>query len=482
MTNPEPMVALRAPDPVTSSSPSSTNTTIMRCLIVVTAVIALAEAGAAGFSARIPAWPCASGVLTWVGLWVTLVLLRRAEVPASRLISPVVMFAGVYFVTGAVGPALWLLTPLDPPGIIGTSQSALQYVFITFLFFLVAVLVASLSFPRLPGSGAAAPSSTPEDAGLVPGASILTILGLVGLVIRFPSIDSLAGYFSADYSELSRTAEGVVGYVGSVLRPLLPAGIFVWWINGRTRTRAVILFVVTVVTMGSFSLNRGYVIVPLVAFGVAYHARVRRIPTSIVVSVVVTLMMAFILVGSVRTTTLNSQGGKYDVDNPLDAGVATTLAHTIQLYAQPPLQTAIVVDSGPRDVPNALVAFSSVIAPLPGASEELREHTGTRDYNRIIYGMSEPSDQILPSHLEAWWIGGLPGVLAWGVGVGFLLRRLNRSLIAAKGLAPTLVLTIASLWAAQTQIVSVTVLVQAFLYLGPAAFILLPLTRRFTIK
>lgn len=455
-----------------------TSTTLLTWMVLASVIIALAEAAVIAMSTRIPVWPAASGALTGVGLWLTLVLVRRGDEPRSRTIRPLVMFAGVYFITGAVGPALWLLTPLDPPGIVGTSQSALIYVLITFASYALAVLVASLSFPQ-PADDTPSSSSSPTRE--VPGAAILVGLGLVGLLIRFPSLDSLAGYFAADYSELSRSAEGAIGYLGSVLRPLLPAGLFVWWINGRTTPRALILFIATLVTMGSFSLNRGYVIVPLVAFGVAYHAKVRRIPAGVVVGGIVALAVAFVAVGSLRTTTLNSQGGKYDVDSPLEVGVATALAHSIQLYGQPPVQTALVVDAGPRRV-STLAALSSALAPLPGAPETLRENTGTRDYNRIIYGKSTPSDQILPSHLEAWWIGGATGLLLWSISVGLTLRWLTRAMLDTSGIASALVLSVASLWTAQAQIVSITVLVQALLYLGPAAFVILALTRRFTIK
>lgn len=464
------------------TSNRATGTTIMGLLTAAAAVIALCEVIALGAFAHVPLWPPVSGILTWTGMWLTLVLIRRSSKDRHpQHVSPLVMFAGVYFLTGTLGPALWLLSPVDPPGTVGGEESALVYVVITFVSFAVTVLVGCLN-PSRPTTRHAALDSRPGSASRVPGAPLLIALGLAGMIIRFPSIDSLANYFSADYEEVARRAEGAIGYLGSILRPLLPAGLFVWWLNNRNVLRGSVLFVATIVTMGSFSLNRGYVIVPLVAFGIAYHAKVRRIPTSVVVAGVSALAIAFVVTGALRTTTLNSQGGKYDVTNPLDAGLGKNLAQTIQLYAQPPLQTSVVVDAGRPSTGGGRTSVSSVMAPLPGVPTELREHTGTREYNRIIYGKSAPADQILPSHLEAWWLGGLAGLLAWAVASGLMMRWLDRRLVETSTMTATLVLAVASLWVAQLQIVSITVLVQSTLYMGPAALALLLLTRKLRIR
>lgn len=445
---------------------------LLRAMAIFSALISLALIITWTFVDKVELWPVTSCILATIALWWISILSTNNRGEPSNSLGPVSVFSAIYFISSAVAPALWTITPLTLPGLSADPAMAFRSVILTSACYFGAAFIA-VSGRRTKNSGQ---GNTGEITGTISGAMPLILIGTVGLWMRFPDLASLRGYFAGDYTELSLAAEGLWGLVSSILRPLLPAGAFIAWANRRSISSSLFLLVTCLVALGSFSLNRAYVAVPILAFIIVYHTRVKRISKRAMAIIGLALIAAFMMTGAVRSTTLNSEGGKYDVAQPFEDGAISTTAHTVQLYAQPALQTGLALASPSLVDFNNIV--SSILSPIPGTNEQIRDHTGTREYNRQIYRSDTPNDQILPSHIESWWGLGPFGYIAWVTAVGLAMRALQGLVESAAEMPRALIFTIASLWLAQVQIVSFTVLTQVAIYLTPAAILLTIFARR----
>jgi hypothetical protein len=415
-------------------------------------------------------WPVASTALAAFGLVSLAAIVREGSADAG-VVGAREVFAAVYCVNGSIVPLLATANPArllgdtsSPDGSLGAvlGMAAFAYIALSLTCFPVRV--------RMP--------KTARVLRVQHIAWAMVLLGLIGLYIRFPSVASILGYFSGSYDEVSQRAEGMVGFAGSILRPMLPAGLMLMWFAkpGLVRTSALVLG--SVLAFGSFALNRASLFVPFAAFVIGFHRHRKRLSSALLVGVFIVALVAFLQIGAFRTVTLNSQGGKYDVDNPLSDGLVSEAAHSVQVYGQTPVRTGVVMDTtGWADLrPSNFV--SSVTSPVPGTSEAMRDGSVTIAYNRLIYGSSDVTDQIVPLPLEAYWTMGAAGLVMAALAVGLVLRRLDAQLKVSSTLPETVGLMIAACWWGQSLIISSTVLVQATIYWGPAAIAMVYLSRR----
>jgi hypothetical protein len=411
-------------------------------------------------------------------------LLALSVFVATRPVAPWVVgareaFAGVYWLTAALAPLLSARAPSHSRLDAASEDGSLVVVGVVWITAAVAFTCA-YGGPTRPDPPA---RSTPEDPltrRRVSEIGIAMILvGSVAMWARFPSLAAAQAYFQADYTEVSRTASGALGYVGSILRPLLPAGVLFLWLQRRGIVLGLVLTAATVLALGSFSFNRAAVLVPLVGFVIARHAQGRRVSNRVVVVSVAAAVVAFVLIGTVRTETLNTEGGRYESADQ-EKSLADSVVESLQVYGQSPVRTGRAVDGRSGTTVGPAELLNSLASPVPGAPDSVREGTVTRRYNQLLYGASDTSDQVIPMPLEVWWALGIGGVLGAGVLTGLVLKRLDRRLRTSANLAEAVVFAVAGLWVAQSLIVSTTVLVQTLLYLGPALVIVHFLSRRVT--
>lgn len=344
------------------------------------------------------------------------------------------------------------------------STVAQNWVALTFTTFVV-LLSLALPFRRPVHQRDESVLSATEARRTKPG--LLIFIGLIGLVIRFPSLGAASAYLSGSYEELSRAAAGPIGYAGSVMRTMLPIGLFIL-MTDRTRSKLtklvcfVLLGPLALLALASFSLNRASIIFPVAAMVAAYALTVAPLRLRAWVSMGVAAALAFLVLGGVRTTAFNVNGGQDSTAGPVD--IWGSLRETVELYGQSPYLPGIMHDESIAGRFSAVQPVNSMLAAVPGIGREARLNSGTSLYNYAIYGKSGVQDQIIPVWAEVNAALGLAGLILVALVLVLAGRFAGSWLLNHPTPLGAYAAVLSSLWIAQASISSIQAITQAFLY------------------
>lgn len=311
----------------------------------------------------------------------------------------------------------------------------------------------------------------PIMRGFWRGSAWLCVLGVVGLLVRFPNLSGVIEFLSGseDYLRL-HPLDGTPGFLSSISRPLLPIGMIGLFLRGRISPVRLLTYlpasgVAAVLCWGSFGLNRATIILPLGALAVAIASRRRaRTPFPILAVGVLVLVFVFVWVGDVRAVANADRSGYVS-----ERGVVEGLLSDVMVYGQSPLQSAPIMELPAQSEmfgPSSLL--DSILSPMPGVPVAIRDGSGARLYNEVFYGDTLSHDQVFPSWLEVWVSLGVIALVGWAFLVVWVLGRAGDRLLAADAFISRYTVVLLALIFMQAGTSSVTVLVQETLYLGGA--------------
>lgn len=298
----------------------------------------------------------------------------------------------------------------------------------------------------------------------------LVVLGIMGLLLRFPSLGSLSTFLSGEYGSVSERATGLLGFASSVLRPMLAVGLFCMYVDAKAKGAtlkkywAALLSPLAFLAVASFALNRAAIVLPLAAMLIAYHVGVQPIPLKRWLAAGFGMVAAFISLGIFRTQLFNSRGGRYDIATETSA--LDSLVQAVQLYAQSPFLTGVLFE--PRTETSDGFGITSLVAsavgPVPALGETFRDVSGTAVYNQLIYGRSTVRDQIIPVWAELERSTGLLWMCAFAFVIGALMKRWGS--LARPGTSPFqhYAVALGALWLSQVTITSIQALSQVSIY------------------
>lgn len=430
------------------------------------------------YDSRILSAPVAiHSILVWVGAG----LATRSAVPFGGLL----LFTSFELIRGCLVPLfVQSLGQVDPVyRQLGEYFDALVVLLVGNAFFagVLGVTAIALVVSRTPTRAA----SNTGSAGLasIQGSLILIVLGLIGLILRFPTIEAIDGFLQGRYEDLQTAAGGgVLGFIAAVLRPLLPLGL-VCWMLARRRMDVTQCFVFCAVlitgyfALGSFGLNRATIIFPVMALFMGMTTWGFRIKASWFWIAGIGSMIGFFVLGNVRSNLYADRiGVAYQPVSTWEAAIQTLL-----IYGQSPLQSAPAVAAASAANPWSMASLlNSLLSPIPGVSDLLRESTGTAIYNRVLYQNMTTKDQILPSWLETHLSLGVVGPLVLALILAFVFRYFDAARTRSRSFLGAYACSMATIWAAQAGINSLSGVIQGLIYfaLVPAVLSLLPAFRR----
>lgn len=416
------------------------------------------------------------------GLLPTITLVHSMAIAISSLIvkatdrdvepSPLLLFAAVEWIRGSLVPLMdQTLGPSSIPFRPASDDDSAEYAGIIGLGFALVVLftyiILSISKAQtyLNPRPSAGIRSTRADRYQSVG-WLLFAGGMLGLALRFPSFGAVTSFLGGEYEALSATAEGPIGLLSSILRAAMLPGCFLLLVSrherrGRTLGLAIVLAPFALLSVASFALNRASILLPLLACLVVWHVTVKRIPAPAWLALALAAAAAFFVVGRFRRALFLTQGGRFEAALDEASGVARVISD-VQLYAQSPYFLGGTVRWSQDFAPSNLIA--SILSPVPGIPQSVRDESGTALYNQIIYGSRPIRDQIIPSWLEAYYTGGIIALLTLAVAIGALLfvcgqvSRRNHNFLFRYAIMLTV------FWLAQSGITSVLAMSQASLY------------------
>lgn len=300
-------------------------------------------------------------------------------------------------------------------------------------------------------------------------------LGLVGMLLRFPTVGSVTGFLSGRIEDLQGNTvfdEGLLAYLANVLRPLFFVGLALALVRRRREGRRWVWLLAPIgIAIGfglaSYGLNRAVPAYVLLALAFAFIERSHRIVSFRAVSVTLGGLGAiFVLVGTLRQTLWVSRTGLGDP--PL--GVVPEL-QSLLAYGASPMQLAAALPSSRASNPFTVFAFmQQFLSPIPGLANPARFQNSSAVFNYVIYDRYSGRDQLLPAWFGSYLTFGVVGVVVTGVAVAMLLaltdilRRRLSSVIGAYGAAYL------AIWVAQFGVTGVSVVEQNFVN-----FVLTPL-------
>lgn len=299
--------------------------------------------------------------------------------------------------------------------------------------------------------------------------SVLIVLGLIGLVLRFPDLDSLTSFLSGDVDGLKGNdvvPEGPVTFIGMVIRPLLVLGLAMVARNRRRAGRAVwwvvlLLAGAVVFALGSYGLNRAAVAFTVIALVLVFLDRSRRTMRVLPLLAAVGLLgVFFFAAGTLRSTLWLDRTG---LAAP-EVGIVPAL-QSVLVYAASPLQLAGAMPwAAETGAFGGRTFVMSMLGPVPGIPDGWREQSGVALFNHALYHSFIGRDQLVPTWFEAFLSFGFVGVIGVALVMGALLfasdrmRTRLRSFPAAYGAA------LVALWVSQPSAVGTYSILQNAMY------------------
>lgn len=392
----------------------------------------------------------------------------------GSLSVPTTLFIILEFFRGCIVPLLVETVGQDNPPyrLLGTFDSGARILWIGFGCYAIVLftlwIVRSIPIKRREYSSFLKKSKTfyPSNKGI----HLLVFLGTVGLILRFPSPQTLISFLlytaGAPYM-LEPSLGSIAGLLASLLRPLLPLGLAILILKRGSEGRSggilwLALALSTYLTLGSYSLNRAAVILPISALLIAIvftgAARISRLKIAVIVA---TMTFGFLWVGELRRNQLVAKGM---IEVSSEEPWYVSMVQTFMIYGQSPLQLAPALSPSAVGKWGLESFINSLVSPIPGIGDTIRQNTGAAIYNSVIYGNTITKDQILPSWLEAYLSFGLLGIMFMSAVLVTLILLIERGVDRAATLLEAYALCMASLVIAQLSISSFTAIFQTLLY------------------
>lgn len=306
------------------------------------------------------------------------------------------------------------------------------------------------------------PPVAPLELDAVP-ARTLILLGLVGLVLRFPSVGSVTRFLSGDVDGLHATGglEGPLALAAVVLRPLLVIGLVLVVLRRRAEGRPWLVLLLplagaVVFALGSYGLNRGTPVYAALATTLVLVERSRGVlRLRALTAVVGAVGVVFVVVGSFRQVLWLDRTG---LDAP-EWGVAPVLQSLLG-YGASPLLLASALPAHRTSNPFTPDTWAlSFVSPLPGLGDA-RFANSSAVFNHVVYDRISAHDMLLPEWLHEYFVFGPLGLVVAGTVLGLLFaladvaRRRTSTMLGAYAAAT------ATLWVTQLGVTSVTVVEQ----------------------
>lgn len=432
-----------------------------------------ASAGCAILAAYAPLVGGPVGVLT-LPILIQVVLVVVAVEVSSGLrtglrVDALTLFTAWELLRGCVAPLIIQYVGADTQTFVrlGTLDDAQLVLFVGNAFF-AAVIATRLGVAAV---GAAAPTrnvtgrtSRTDLIDTVPVAPLI-IAGLVGLVLRFPTPASVAGFLAGDVDALQ--SSGVIGnsgllFASLILRPLFVAGVIIAIRRRRREGRSIVFLFLPlafgiVFCLASYGLNRGTVAFSLIAFAVVFLERSGRALRAGVTLVWIGSLGAFFAgLGTLRSALWIARTGLAEPT----VGLTATLQSVLGYAASPQLLGGVLPAVRASSPFNATTLLRSVISPVPGVPDSARTGSGTAVYNNVLYHSFQGKDQLLPSWFEGFVTFGMPGVIVIAIILGMLFAWSDLLRTRTQSLLGTFAATLFALWVTQAGVTSIGVIEQ----------------------
>jgi hypothetical protein len=326
------------------------------------------------------------------------------------------------------------------------------------------------------------------DPLLPPLAWCFVAIGLLGIVLRFPSLATIVNYFSGRGDVFDTSSASLADAAGTFLRPFASYGLIVLWcvrLSRRRRGQRLSIWVDLALLLGAlavsatFNYNRAAVVVPIVALVATYSLHVRRLPAGAIAVIGLVLLVLTLQFGSYRTIYVGTIGGAVTREQANLASGGPSPSDLVQVYGNGPQFWAVTVaeaDRGQFLVGRTIVG--SVMLPVPVLGKPFRSSSGPAEYNKLIYGQSGIEDQILAAGAELYWNFGMAGVVGGYLLLGWAVRRLDERSKTSSDALGTYTYCYIGVWVALSVVNSLSVLAQILVYFLWPAYVMMLLRRR----
>jgi len=337
-------------------------------------------------------------------------------------------------------------------------------------------VVAFLSFMvgyhlRLARPSKPAPSDGAALANLNPLIGSFAVAGVLGIVIRFGSVDAFTSYLQG--TGLTYRFEQLAGLravLATILPPFLSFSFVMmlqrWRLKKQlTVPRVIVAGAGVVAPLVLYSYNRAAVVIPLVGLvGVLGHLGGRR-RTGMLAIFVVAMALGSYQAGSIRSQITATEGGRFSLaEVGIDPTNGPSWWETLSMYGQSPQLTAFALTVPLRQDFPGQPLISSLLSPVPGLGKHFRDSTGTAAYNLAIYGTPKIVDQIMPLTAESWGSLGPLGTVSLFCAIGALVGHAHQRFLTRQSLIKSYICMVLGTWFSLASIVSLLVLAQIFVY------------------
>lgn len=424
-------------------------------LIAVGASICLSALWASSNGAPL-AGPIAAAALVHLFLFA---VLSQMTAPGASLLVGFLIVQSVSLVILPIAD-LTMGPPRLPQAVPGTCDQMERIIWGGSLFSLV------FSVSWLATSRAADRTVHPLRAPLSMGVLTL-ILGCVGVGLRFSGGPLDVGAQSDGLWNVTRAGGGWRDLLAGLLVPLLTPGMLIVsrrWVKGHSFVPLIPAWLGVIAVLLSFMLNRATMMIAIGAALLLWHLRIQKIGTSVWVFLGTVAALSFMAIGEFRASLLGAWD-PYRSDSFFGE-----LVRQAQIYGQSPAFVAGVVQRSDEGF-GVQSLLASLLGPLPGIGASVRDASGTALLNYSIYGVgSDVRDFILPSWIELLLSFGVAGLIAGAALLGYAAKRCVLILQGTASPLSAFAASVGLLWLSLAGVVSLSVLVQSFLYQAlPAA-------------
>lgn len=327
-----------------------------------------------------------------------------------------------------------------------------------------------------------------DDPQLVPLAWCFVAIGLIGIVLRFPSLTTVVDYFSGRGDVFDSSSASLADAAGTFLRPFASYGLIALWcvrLAGRRRGRRlsawgdVALLLGALAVSATFNYNRAAVVVPIIALVVTYSLHRRRLRAGAIAVIGLILLVLTLQFGNYRAIYVGTLGGTVTREQANLTSGEPSAGDLIQLYGNGPqfwAVTIVAADRGQFLLGRTIVG--SVMLPVPVLGKPFRSSSGPAVYNELVYGQTGVEDQILAAGAELYWNFGVAGVAAGYLLLGWVVRRLDERSRVTSDPLETYTFCFLGAWFVLAMINSISVLMQILVYFLWPTYVTILLRRR----
>jgi len=387
------------------------------------------------------------------------ILLPRCRPRPEHYLTPLNWFVLVFFSQLLILPMVIVLFGAQPGTLpfLPSDQAMNAALFLN----LSAYVCMGVSFSWMDGrleNREEIPSPGGNQAGLSwMWALIFFSVGLIGLILKYSSVDRFIGFISDPLSRASlvEDLEGrVTGALSTFMIPFLPWTFVILWEKlfkqgdgDRSRKH----FALPTVIIGFFllasifvntAMNRNPLFVATLSLMAVYSIFCRPIRLYVLLILGVMSFVVIPLLGILRNYNISSLMVVLNESPWRLADGARLSMENIQVYGAGPQFLGYMIEN--IDFETELFFGKSILAsilqPLPILGRPFRDISSVRIYNEMIYGSGvDIEDQIVPFQGELFMNFHLPGIIVGffllGIVLAFLNRKFLSSLTPAEGYA-----------------------------------------------